>query len=39
MEGDRRLTAKIERIKADFGKGILIPFIEFGTRRRCSLSW
>lgn len=38
-EGDRRLTAKIAKLKAALARGIRVPFIDFGTRRRWSLAW
>ena len=38
-EGDRRLTAKIAKLRAALARGIRVPFIDFGTRRRWSLEW
>ena len=38
-EGDRRLEAKIAKLKAALARGIRVPFIDFGTRRRESLEW
>ena len=38
-EGDRRLTAKIAKLKEALARGIRVPFIDFGTRRRWSLAW
>ncbi len=38
-EGDRRLTAKITKLKDALARGIRVPFIDFGTRRRWSLGW
>lgn len=38
-EGDRRLSAKIAKLNAAFDRGIVVPFIDFGTRRRWSLAW
>lgn len=38
-EGDRRLTAKIAKLNAAYDRGVVAPFIDFGTRRRWSLAW
>ena len=38
-EGDRRLTAKIAKLRAALARGVRVPFIDFGTRRRWSLEW
>ncbi|OGL95360.1 nicotinate phosphoribosyltransferase [Candidatus Uhrbacteria bacterium RIFOXYB12_FULL_58_10] len=38
-EGDRRLTAKIVALNEAHDRGLPVPFIDFGTRRRRSLAW
>ncbi len=38
-EGDRRLTAKIAKLREALARGVRVPFIDFGTRRRWSLAW